>query len=90
MEIKPLRTDGEMETVIQTYQSVVYGLAFARTGSAYDADDVFQETFLAYFRSTGGGGDLDRTVPGGNGKRDMEGSAGPYGRLSSAHIPVLL
>ena len=29
MEIKPLRTDGEMETVIQTYQSVVYGLAFA-------------------------------------------------------------
>ena len=51
MEIKPLRTDGEMETVIQTYQSVVYGLAFARTGSAYDADDVFQETFLAYFKS---------------------------------------
>ena len=37
--------------MIQTYQSVVYGLAFARTGSAYDADDVFQETFLAYFKS---------------------------------------
>lgn len=51
MEIKPLRADGEMEAVIHTYQNMVYGLAFARTGSAYDADDVFQETFLAYFRS---------------------------------------
>ena len=51
MEIQPLRADGEMDTVIRKYQSMVYGLAFARTGSREDADDVFQETFLAYFRS---------------------------------------
>ena len=51
MELQPLRADGEMDAVIQTYQSMVYGLAFAKTGSREDADDVFQETFLAYFRS---------------------------------------
>ena len=51
MELQPLRADGEMDAVIQKYQSMVYGLAFARTGSREDADDVFQETFLAYFRS---------------------------------------
>lgn len=51
MEILPLRTDGEMDAVIQKYQSMVYGLAFAKTGSRADADDVFQETFLAYFQA---------------------------------------
>ena len=51
MELQPLRADGEMDAVIQRYQSMVYGLAFAKTGSREDADDVFQETFLAYFRS---------------------------------------
>lgn len=51
MDRMPLRTDGEMDTVIQTYQSMVYGLAFAKTGSRADADDVFQETFLAYFQA---------------------------------------
>lgn len=51
MEIQPLRTDGEMDAVIQKYQSMVYGLAFAKTGSRADADDVFQETFLAYFQA---------------------------------------
>lgn len=51
MEIQPLRTDGGIEAVIQTYQNMVYGLALAKTGSPADADDVFQETFLAYFQS---------------------------------------
>ncbi|MDE6107829.1 MAG: sigma-70 family RNA polymerase sigma factor [Oscillospiraceae bacterium] len=51
MEVLPLRTDGEMDAVIQKYQSMVYGLAFAKTGSKADADDVFQETFLAYFQA---------------------------------------
>lgn len=51
MDRMPLRTDGELDTVIQTYQSMVYGLAFAKTGSRADADDVFQETFLAYFQT---------------------------------------
>ncbi len=47
----PSRADGDLNEIIQTYQSMVYGLALARTGSPQDADDVFQETFLAYFRS---------------------------------------
>ena len=50
MEATPLRTGGQEETqaVIDKYQSMVYGLAFAKTGSRADADDVFQEVFLAY------------------------------------------
>lgn len=51
MEAKPLRTGGELEETIHRYQNMVYGLALAQTGSAADADDVFQETFLAYFQS---------------------------------------
>ena len=51
MEEKPLRTGGELEKVMDRYQTMVYGLALARTGSAADADDVFQEVFLAYFRT---------------------------------------
>ena len=46
MEREPLRTGGELEEIIRRYQSMVYGLALARTGSPADADDVFQETFL--------------------------------------------
>ena len=53
MENKPLRTGGELEEIIHRYQNMVYGLALARTGSAADADDVFQETFLAYYREIG-------------------------------------
>ena len=37
--------------LIDRYQNMVYGLALARTGSREDADDVFQEVFLALFRS---------------------------------------
>lgn len=51
MEQKPLRTGGELEETILRYQNMVYGLALARTGSPADADDVFQETFLAYYRA---------------------------------------
>lgn len=51
METKPLRTGGELEETIRRYQNMVYGLALARTGSPADADDVFQETFLAYYRA---------------------------------------
>lgn len=51
METEPLRTGGELEEIIRRYQNMVYGLAMARTGSPADADDVFQEVFLALFRS---------------------------------------
>ena len=51
MDLQPLRTGGEWDSVIQTYQNMVYGLALARTGSPADADDVFQEVFLTLFQS---------------------------------------
>ena len=52
MRQEPLRAGGELEQVIDRYKTTVYGLALARTGSRADADDVFQEVFLAYAQST--------------------------------------
>ena len=51
MEQQPLRAGGTVSDVIDRYQTTVYGLALARLGSPADADDVFQEVFLAYFQS---------------------------------------
>ena len=48
MDTQPLRAGGGMEEIIDRYQDMVYGLALAKTGSPADADDVFQEVFLAY------------------------------------------
>jgi len=39
-----------IDDVIEAYQSTVYGIALTRTRSRADADDIFQEVFLAYFR----------------------------------------
>ncbi|MCI9242582.1 MAG: sigma-70 family RNA polymerase sigma factor [Lawsonibacter sp.] len=50
METLPLRAGGEMDAVIDRYQNTVYGLALTRTGNRADADDVFQEVFLAYYQ----------------------------------------
>jgi len=36
--------------VVEEYQGLVYGLALSRTGNKFDADDVFQDVFLIYFR----------------------------------------
>lgn len=51
MDVQPLRTGGQVEDILARYQNTVYGLALARTGSRADAEDVFQEVFLAYFQS---------------------------------------
>lgn len=50
MENLPRRTLGETAQVVEQYKSMVYGLALARLGSPADADDVFQEVFLAYHK----------------------------------------
>lgn len=50
MEQQSLRTDDCTEKVIRYYSDMVYHLAFARTGTKYDADDVFQEVFLRYVK----------------------------------------
>lgn len=51
MELLPRRTSGELEEVIDRYRSTVFGLALAKTGSRADAQDVFQEVFLAYYQT---------------------------------------
>lgn len=50
MEKQSLRTDDCPQSVIEYYSSMVYRLAFARTGTKHDADDVFQEVFLRYIK----------------------------------------
>jgi RNA polymerase sigma-70 factor (ECF subfamily) len=51
MNTQPLRAGGALDQIIERYQNAVYGLALAKTGSPADADDVFQEVFLAYYLS---------------------------------------
>lgn len=41
-------TDLSPEAVIRRWSETVYRLAYARTGSKADADDVYQEVFLRY------------------------------------------
>lgn len=48
MKPQSLRADDCAEEVIKFYASTVYRLAFARTGTSCDADEVFQEVFLRY------------------------------------------
>ena len=38
------------EEVVTAYKNTVYGIALTRTGNSTDADDIFQEVFLAYHR----------------------------------------
>lgn len=40
----------EPEAAVRRYADTVYRLAYARTGSREDAEDVFQEVFLRYIR----------------------------------------
>lgn len=63
MESSAERTDGvlvlrpespaealDTHDVVVRYQRMVYGIALSHTGCAGDADDAFQEVFLAYHR----------------------------------------
>jgi len=40
----------EIRQVVEQYQGLVYGIALSRLGNQFDADDVFQEVFLVYFK----------------------------------------
>lgn len=50
MEQQSLNMDDCAENVIRYYSDMVYRLAFARTGTKHDADDIFQEVFLRYVK----------------------------------------
>ena len=43
-----MRDNAETESAVKLYAGTVYGIALAHTASKTDADDVFQETFLAF------------------------------------------
>ena len=45
-----LRPEDSPEQVIRFYSDMVYRLAFARTGTRHDADDVYEEVFLRYLK----------------------------------------
>lgn len=50
MEEETLKNNDCVEHVIRYYSDMVYRLAFARSGNAYDADEIFQEVFLRYVK----------------------------------------
>ena len=50
MQPQSFGTDDNAEETIRRFADMVYRLAYAKTGSRHDADDVFQEVFLRYFR----------------------------------------
>ena len=41
-----------VDEILNRYASMVYRLAFARTKNRFDADDILQEAFMRYIRST--------------------------------------
>ena len=50
MNNESLLTNDSVDEILETYGKMVYRLAYARTKSRYDADDVMQEVFLRYIR----------------------------------------
>ncbi|MCI8608793.1 MAG: sigma-70 family RNA polymerase sigma factor [Firmicutes bacterium] len=42
--------DESIETIIQRYKGTIYSVALSYTKSRDDADDIFQEVFLIFFR----------------------------------------
>ena len=44
-------SDESIESVIQRYKGMVYGVALSYTKNREDADDIFQEVFLIYFKN---------------------------------------
>lgn len=50
MEPNTQCTPTELEAVMQRYGTEVYRLAYSRLRSVMDAEDVYQEVFLRYFR----------------------------------------
>lgn len=44
--------DIQIDDIIDQYKNTVYSVALTHTKNKYDADDVFQEVFLAYWRKS--------------------------------------
>ncbi len=53
------KSGDSLQTLVETYASLVYRLAYVRTGTRHDADDIFQEVFLRYVSSKPAFGDQE-------------------------------
>lgn len=49
METQLIKTEKNIEEIINQYKNMVYKIALTHTNNRYDADDVLQQTFLAYY-----------------------------------------
>lgn len=43
-------TNDSVEEILEKYSNMVYRIAFSRTKSQYDADDILQEVFMKYIK----------------------------------------
>ncbi len=50
MKNQSLRTDDCFDEIVDRYSNMVYRIAFANVHVKTDADDIFQEVFLLYFK----------------------------------------
>lgn len=47
---KNMKNQDDCREIIEKYADTVYKLAFSKTGSKYDSDEIFQEVFLRYIK----------------------------------------
>jgi len=52
MEETTIHSSAEIDAILEKYKMLVYRLAYIKTGNRFDADDIFQEVFIRYIRST--------------------------------------
>lgn len=45
-----MKNQDDCRKIIEKYADTVYKLAFSKTGSKYDSDEIFQEVFLRYIK----------------------------------------
>lgn len=46
-----LRTDDSVEKIISKYSNMVFRVAYARTNSSHDAEDIMQDVFVRYIKN---------------------------------------
>ncbi len=51
MHVLPPDTDSYIDEILREYSDMVYRIALTNTKQKFDADDIFQEVFLAFFQS---------------------------------------
>lgn len=52
MDVLPPDTDGYIDKILREYSDMVYRIALTNTNQKFDAEDIFQEVFLAFCKSS--------------------------------------